>query len=431
MVLILVDAQTERLSYTLDFIFKERGLQWQATTSQLEFETADVSYRLNYSERNSEFSKRITPCTLLRETVILDQKLDQAVFEGEPCLTFDGICDPISSIFYVLSRYEEYREQEKDEHGRFPASRSILVKYDWQHKVVCDRWAKVVIEFVFKELYLECELRMRLMNPVKCIPTFDIDNAYAYKNKNATRQILSLGRDLLSADFAKAKERFGVWRGASDPYDTYETIEDCLKRFKHARIFWLVASDGGKDRNIPLSNTKVKDKLNELAKMTKVGVHPGYSSFGSVEKLQAEKKELELAISAEVVDSRFHFLRFTLPESYRQLITAGITCDYSMGFAETAGFRIGTARAISWFDLEKNERTPLSIQPFTYMDGTLNEYLKITADESLVLIRKLYSEIRAFGGNFCFIWHNETISDQGKWKGWKSVFNETLTMCNE
>jgi hypothetical protein len=431
MILILADAHSERLKYTLDFIFRQRGLDYEVTTSQLEFESADVSYRLNYSERNSAYSKQIRPSTLLRETTIRDQKIDEKEFEGEPCLTFDNVCDPLAAIFYILSRYEEYREQEKDEHQRFTASRSILFRFGWQQKVVCDRWAKSVIEFIFKELYLDVELSMRLMNPVRFIPTFDIDNAYAFKHKAIGRQMLSLGRDLIKGNLFKVKQRLSVWNGGEDPYDTYDTMISVLNKFEHSRVFWLVASEGTNDRNIAIDQPAVQALIERLKSTTKVGLHPGYNSFNDLKVLLSEKKKLEVALDHPVVDSRFHFLRFNLPISFRQLIDAGIQTDYSMGFAETVGFRMGTARQVTWFDLERNEETKLLLQPFCYMDGTLNEYMHLTTEESITLVKELYKEIRMFGGDFCFIWHNETISNSGSWKGWKEVLDETLNLNNE
>lgn len=37
-------------------------------------------------------------------------------------------------------------------------------------------------------------------------------------------------------------------------------------------------------------------------------------------------------------------------------------------------------------------------------------------------------EVRYCGGTFCSIWHNESLSDKGTWKGYRRVFeimNET------
>jgi hypothetical protein len=116
------------------------------------------------------------------------------------------------------------------------------------------------------------------------------------------------------------------------------------------------------------------------------------------------------------------------PTTYQTLIGQEITDDYTMGFADITGFRAGTARSFQWFDLTKNEQTNLTIHPFAFMDGTLNEYLNLTPEEAKNKIDSLYQEVKEFGGEFSFIWHNETIGDYGTWNGWSDVFDHSISL---
>jgi hypothetical protein len=60
------------------------------------------------------------------------------------------------------------------------------------------------------------------------------------------------------------------------------------------------------------------------------------------------------------------------------------------------------------------------------MDGTLLEYKKMSIEQSLQAVDQLVREVKKYGGVFCFIWHNETLAEAGKWKGWRRVFDYTL-----
>ena len=65
------------------------------------------------------------------------------------------------------------------------------------------------------------------------------------------------------------------------------------------------------------------------------------------------------------------------------------------------------------------------------MDGTLNEYMNLSISESKQKIKDLFTEVSTFGGDFIFIWHNETIGDYNKWKGWSEVLHYTLSLKDE
>jgi hypothetical protein len=34
--------------------------------------------------------------------------------------------------------------------------------------------------------------------------------------------------------------------------------------------------------------------------------------------------------------------------------------------------------------------------------------------------------VRSVDGEFISLWHNETFSDTGRWKGWRSTYEEML-----
>ncbi|MDC0099004.1 polysaccharide deacetylase family protein [Crocinitomicaceae bacterium] len=379
--------------------------------------------KLNYSKQKCSDGISFTPSGLLNETGIWNGNLDKVKIESVDCLSFNGNKDLVASVFYVLTRMEEYNCYSYDDHDRFPFSHSILKKYEWVEQAVCDRWASYIMVDLLKVEVVKSK--------VEIIPTFDIDNTYAFKLKSGKRRALSKLKDVVKLDAKRITKRKSVENGEKDPYDTFDKIIEVGKQFSGVKVFWLTASEGSKDRNVPIGNIQHRKLIKRVAQSVEVNIHPSYGSFLNASQVMSERDGLESITGSSIVRSRQHFLRFQLPKSYRDLIDAGIRNDYSMGFAENVGFRSGTARAHNWFDLERNEVTELTLHPFTYMDGTLLEYMSLTPEESKRRIQKLYAEIQNFGGDFIFLWHNETIGEYGKWKGWSQVLDFTLNLKNE
>lgn len=423
MVVVLVDKITPRIEYTFDFIFKNREVEYRLTSNIEEYQSVK-SAKLNYSNLVSD-DRTVIPSGLLTESEIRSFEYKISQFQENDCLSFDGNTDIIASVFYVLTRYEEYTCNSKDKHGRFPANESVLIKFNWIEKCVCDRWAMTLIHFSGA---LESVPKFN----VELIPTFDIDNTFAYKWKDGWIKWFSICKDLFHQNAFRIKERKEVLTGQKkDPYDTFDRIREIGKSNGNAKVFWLVGKRKKKDRNISILHPLHREFISEINADIPVNLHPSYYSNGDRHLIEKEKHDLESILDRKVKISRQHYLRFSLPKTFNSLIEAGFTDEYSMGFAERVGFRSGTARSHKWFNLETNTETVLTIHPFAYMDGTLNEYMKLTIEQSKQKINELFTEVLMYGGNFVFIWHNETIGDYKSWEGWSDVLNYTLKLKNE
>lgn len=411
---------TTRWKYVLDFVFGSRGINY-SLCERLEEDTFNLPGLISIDPTVDGRFSLMFSSTLLEEDKIRTVKLDGT--SDAPLL--NGEVDFFGSIFFVLTQYEQYLSSQRDSLGRFPASESILKRKGWLHQPIADRWSERIIENI--EAHFGFSLR-RKEKSVQLVPTFDIDNAYAFKGKGILRNCLSMARDGLRLDGNRFIKRIAWSLGlAKDPYDTYVFIRAIAKEFP-VHVFWLTESTGGKDNNLSIRSGEVQEILASLKEDLVLGLHPSFASNFGENKIQEEKKNLEEATKSSIEHARMHFLRLELPGTYRSFLKAGIKEDHSLGFADEIGFRIGTARKISWFDLGKNEVTPLQLQPFVYMDGSLNEYMKLSPLEAKNKVTELYREVEKYGGDFVFLWHNETISDFGKWKGWSAVLIHTLEL---
>ncbi|MES2588910.1 MAG: polysaccharide deacetylase family protein [Bacteroidota bacterium] len=423
--LIFVDKITERLIYTLDFIFKDRGILYELTNDWASFKKSEQK-KFIYSDSLDEENLKIFPSTVLFDEVIFDYAISKAAFFKEECLTFDKINDPFASIFYVLSRMEEYTVKQRDFHERFEAKNSILYKYSFLDKVICDRWSVDIIAFL--EEKLACKLNPKII-PTKLIPSFDIDNTFAFQWKDGLRKTLGTWKDKIKKDKLRIEARANFEAGKiTDPYDTFDEIKSLKEKGFDTKIFWLLGENSKYDKNISGADQRHQNLIQEMSKFAEIGLHPSYESNKSSLLLKNEHILLQQILKADVKNSRQHFLKLTFPATYNNLISLGFTDDFTMGYADEFGFRAGTCRSFLFFDLIKNTPTSLRVHPFAYMDGTLNQYLKLSPEEAKIKIQALYDEVKNFGGDFIFLWHNETISEFGVWKNWKSVFDFTLNL---
>lgn len=425
MLTIYVDQISTRLQYTLNFMLAVRGITFELCNDFIQFESQE-GMKLNYSERHFENIPQLIPSSMLFEDDVRTYELNKGIFHQEECLTFDGITDPLASVFYILSRMEEYASEDKDSFGRFQGKKSILFYFGWHEKVMCDRWAIDFCQYLKDVLGLNWRPKLER---IESIPTFDIDNAFAFQHKNFFRTQLGTLKDHYLKRQGRIADRKKVLAGEmKDPYDTFDFMESIAQMGQKIHVFWLLGDYGQYDKNLPHFHPVQRALIQRMNHVTEIGIHASFASNENEAQLGVEIERLRDITEMPVTQNRQHFLMLDLPKTYQSAIRQGITDDYSMGYADISGFRAGTARVFNWFDLHTNDTTSLRVHPFTYMDGTLHEYLKLSPEDAKKKIKTLYQEVCQNGGQFSYIWHNETIGDYAHWKGWKDVFTYTINL---
>lgn len=430
MILILTTSVTPRVHYIFSLLLKEMlGLEFSFTTSKDEF-IAYQGPKFIYSKEPVEDILFIESSGLLFETGIFPHELKTFMHSGVPALfesanPRSGLSfDPFAAAFYMVSRYEEYHREKKDKYGRFMVTESIAWQGKFLDTPVVHHWTGLLESLLLKRFP-----NLPVRHPeYRFIPTIDIDHAFAYRGRKLTRNLGSIGRSLIKADFNEIILRIKVLMGLSkDPYDNYDYICQIHKEYGLSPLFFILFADyGGNDNQINLENKEFHKLISGLDQVGTVGIHPSLSSNKHAEKLAAECQGLSEILGRDVKISRQHFLKVSFPKTYRNLILAGITDDYSMGYASHPGFRAGLAIPFFFFDLSKNEPTTLRIHPVAIMDVTLKEYTRLNTRQSLETIRQVIQKIKSVNGMFVSLWHNESLSDTGHWKGWRGVYKELV-----
>jgi hypothetical protein len=335
--------------------------------------------------------------------------------------------DIFAASFYLISRYEEYLPQVKDEYDRFPAVESLAYQYKFLDKPIVDIWA-----YKFKKVLLERypnhkELIDNNRN-FKFISTIDVDIAFSYKHKGLVRTIGGIINDLFEFKLRAIWLRFLViFSLKKDPFNTFSRLIYLQKKHKITTIFFFLMSEYTTfDKNISAGNINYKLLIKNVADYCKVGIHPSYFSLKNEQKIMKEKKRLEQIVNFPITKSRQHYLRLVLPETYQNLVDLEIKEDYTMGYASHYGFRAGTCTPFYFYDLDYEIQTPLKIFPFAVMDGALKDYLNFTAKRSYDTILRLANEVKSVNGTFITLFHNESVGGTGRWKGWKDIYENMM-----
>ncbi len=429
MILIYAEKTTPRIKYIFKLIFSQiLRIEVTFTTNSAEFKKSSLP-KINYSHDKFDDEFYIKPHRLIFQKVLIPPVITPVWYEGEKYFcesSKDSVLpfDPFAASFYLVTRYEEYTEEQGDKLGRYQVENSILWKYKLLKKPVVNIWANLIAE-KFNEKYTDFIFPERKFN---FISTIDIDNAYAYQQKGFLRSTAAQIKSLLQGKFSDFKSRRKTNRGTEkDPYDTYDYLDTVFKgNENNVKFFFLLGDYGRLDKNISHTNKQYRSLVKKISEKYDVGIHPSFASSKKrgKEKVAIEKQRLEEIINRKVNKSRQHFLMLKFPRTYNRLKNAGIEEDYTLGYSAQTGFRAGICTPYYFYDLKKDSTTKLKIIPFQIMDGTLRHYLQLSPEKAFEEIKKIMLEVKKVGGTFVSVLHNETVNNIGHWNGYREVFEK-------
>ena len=292
--------------------------------------------------------------------------------------------DIIYTTFFFISRAEELLNPHRDKHGRFLAEYSILGKNNRLQIPLLDEYARLLLKLLeaplpnsgFEHIYL----------------THDIDTISQYRHLRGALGGLYRG------------ERQQAWQALQDihqdPLYTFPWLIEQDRQVPQAESIYFVKQTQGKGYDYPqycLCGPDYKRLHNQLIRNgAQLGVHSSY--YGILPKK---------AISTL---HRSHYLRCSI-EQMQRIVDEGYTDDFTMGFADQAGFRLQTSRAVQWINPRTMQLTSLTLHPLLIMDTTLSgeNYMNLTEDEAYFLCERLIAKVRMHHGDACLLWHNSNF----------------------
>lgn len=322
--------------------------------------------------------------------------------------------DIVASTYFLITRYEEMISRDlRDEHGRFPGKESLPYRAGFLHRPIVDEYRKLLRRWLRQSRVTVPDVEKGIHSMYL---THDVDQPFQYRSwKGVMRSML---------------DKRGIWKSIKgkfgspekDPYYTFPWIfhqNSLLQNWAgkaHCQSILFFRGGGNTRQDKPHYNLK-SGNMKRLISETQshnitIGLHTSYQAGIDPSRIRKEKGLLENQVGETICYNRHHFLTCREPEDMDQLEAAGFTDDFTMGYADIAGFRLGTCYPVRWINPVTRRLSPLRLHPLTLMDCTLNEkkYMNLTFDEALTYSLSLVEQVDNAGGELTLLWHNTSFS---------------------
>lgn len=412
--------KSARLDYVCRFIFHHVLKIKYSLVTEVPTHSAESVPVINYATEFNATALNIVPSGFLMQHGVSSSKpkpfvLNETLYffseESKVVQSANSFhFDIFSAIFYLISRYEEWQDFQKDKHQRFEVEQSCLYASGFYLKPIVEIWISELKSALLK-------LKPAFKFPDKhfqILSTIDVDNLFAFKHKGFIRSGGAALKDLLKGDFKNLRERVEVLLGKKeDPFDIYSDISDFCFENKIPLIYFFLFRNGDQyNRTLSPENSAFVNVFNTLkSNHAFIGIHPSYQAAYTEKLLQEELKNLSAKTGTSITLSRQHYLRWDIKTTPKLLLRNGIECDFTMGYASKAGFRAGTSHPFYYYDFENEASANLLLIPFCVMDGAYTVYANKNPDEALNAMLKLAHEIKKVNGYFISVYHERSFSN--------------------
>lgn len=338
--------------------------------------------------------------------------------------------DIFGTIFFMLSRYEEFVSFKSDNHGRYDSKHSLILKNNLNLYPIVDAYVSILRFFLknkqpslrFKKQFFEIKLSSDFDRPY-CFTKLSVNiKTYLWflKYKEIVSSFEFLYYYLIKIIFRR------------DIYITYLKKQiEIAERFGFSfHIYVMNAVQGIHDFGYnPKSGTIFKIINYALKRGHQIGFHPSYNTCNDHHLYQIEKKGLESKIGFKILSNRQHYLKMNIPYTWQYYEDNNILEDHSLGYHDTVGFRAGTSHKFKLYDLVSRRTLNVYENPLIIMDcGLLKSVFK---NSYISVLKKAFILIKIckyYNGNFSFLWHNSSFNYD--WRYWRYIFFIIVKYCD-
>lgn len=426
MLLIYTHKITSRFSYIMKHIFTRiLGIEVLFTTKVEDF-IKHTGPKITYTKQALQNEFFVRSNDLLFEQGINDFEITVGDWDDIPCFFSTGErsnipFDIFSASFYLLSRYEEYLPHVKDIHGRFSPKDSIAYRHNFLQQPVVDLWAFKLLDALL-DRFPDIQSKQRSYAFTSLL---DITTSHCFAHRGFVRSLAGFFMDLGQFRLKRVFQRVTVWfKPSKDPYNNFGFLVETHKKYSINSIFFFqFASYSTYDKNVSPNNNRFRALIKSIADYSKVSLAASYSSFNDTNLLKTEKRRLEDVINRPVNCTRMRYNRVDVPNTYRNLVEAEFTDDYTMGYTHEIGFRAGTCTPFYFYDVNLEIQQPVRLYPFAIHDYAFVNYKNKA--EILEKIGMLYSLVKKVKGHFITVFSNELLGEDHD-VDWKRLYGDSL-----
>ena len=324
---------------------------------------------------------------------------------NENCIRIKG--DILAGSFFMLSRWEEYVNKDRDINNRFPASASLAVKSNFIDRPIVNEY----VEIIWSSLLRIGINQNRKKTSFNFLLTHDVDLPRLWwSGKDFVK---SIGGALLKRK--SLKEALTLLRhyiARNDPFDVFDWMMTLSEKYGFtSHFFFMSGGTSKKDNFYKIDHPEIKKLISEI-KLRKhsLGFHPSFNAYNDLEQFTKERELLEGIAGVPIKSGRHHFLRFENPTTWQIWEDNGMHWDSTMSYHDKEGFRCGVCYPFPVFNIHTKEKLSLLERPLIVMEGSFITHQKeIKLDEMVVKIKNLIDTTHRYNGEFVFLWHNSAF----------------------
>jgi len=347
---------------------------------------------------------------------------------------FCGI-DIFASCFFMLTRWEEYLNKNRDSHDRFPAIQSLAYKQRFLDRPIVNEYVEML-----KNMLLELGLIQKLKTRnYQLFVSCDVDQPYDCTVENIQNLIRVGVGDIIKRkslkEFAKRVRRYVFNKFGSYKYDenySFDWYMDvCEKAGVKAAFYFIPTSKEKQNGCYELEDKKIQNLIKYIdSRGHEIGVHGSYQTYQDKEKAKLQKNMLDdtlssLGISQKVVGNRQHYLRWDSSMTPSILEYAEFEYDTTGSYADKPGFRYGVCYEFSMFDILNRKKLAIKQRPLIVMECSVidDSYMGLGySEEALQVMKDLKQKCFKYNGNFSLLWHNSHFKTEDD----KKMFEEIV-----